>query len=135
MKYILWLLFLLLTTLDIFTPVSAGVFKDPDNNQFLDPTKKWHTEEIEVQWTGEWQVDNIIVVVKSAINRVLGILGLIALIILLWWGFQMVTAAGDEKKYDAGFTYVKQAAWWLAMIGIAWFIVSIIFFVIKTATT
>jgi hypothetical protein len=62
-------------------------------------------------------------------------LALITLCILLWWGFQMVTAAGDEKKYDAGFTYVKQAAGWLAMIGVAWFIVSIIFFVIKLATT
>lgn len=122
----------------MFTPVSAGVYKDANNwehSQFTNPENDWFTEDIELSQTWTGQKDNLIVVIKSTINRVLGILGLIALIILLWGGFQMVTAAGDDKKYDAGFTYVKQAAGGLAMIGVAWFIVSIIFFVIKTATT
>jgi hypothetical protein len=61
-------------------------------------------------------------------------LALIALVLLLWWGFQMVTAAGDDKKYDAWFTILKQAAFGLIMIGVAWFVVSIIFFVINLVT-
>jgi Type IV secretion system pilin len=64
----------------------------------------------------------------------LGILALITLILLLWGGFQMVTAAGDDKKYGDGFTILKQAAFGLIMIGVAWFIVSLIFFVITLVT-
>jgi len=45
----------------------------------------------------------------------------------------MVTAAGNEDKYKAGFTILKQAALGLALIGVAWFIISLIFFVIEIA--
>ena len=47
--------------------------------------------------------------IKNAINWILGILGLITFILLLWGGFQMVTAAGDDKKFGAGQTILKQA--------------------------
>ncbi len=80
------------------------------------------------QW--EWFLD----VVRNAINWLLGILALITLILLLWGWFQMVTAAWDEKKYDAWFTILKQAAFGLMMIWVAWFVVSIIFFVINLVT-
>ena len=79
--------------------------------------------------------DDFVQVVKNAINWVLGILALIALILLLWGGFQMVTAAGDDKKYEEGFKILKQAAFGLIMIGVAWFVVSIIFYVIGLVTT
>ena len=42
----------------------------------------------------------------------------------------MLTAAGDEKKYEAGFTILKQAWIWLAFIALSWFMVSIIFWLI-----
>jgi TRAP-type C4-dicarboxylate transport system permease small subunit len=51
----------------------------------------------------------LITSIKTAINWVLSILGLIALIILLYGGFNMVTAAGDDKKYETGFKILKQA--------------------------
>jgi hypothetical protein len=47
--------------------------------------------------------------IKTAINWVLSILGIIALVILLYGGFQMVTAAGAEDKYKKGFTILRQA--------------------------
>ena len=74
-------------------------------------------------------------VVKSFINRILGLLSLIALVVLLLWGFNMVTAAGDEEKYKKGFTIMKQAWIWLAVIGLSWFVVSIIFWIIGGTTT
>lgn len=47
--------------------------------------------------------------IKNAINRTLGILGLIVFVLLLWGGFQMVTANGDDKKFSSGLTILKQA--------------------------
>jgi hypothetical protein len=69
------------------------------------------------------------------VNWVLGILALIALLILMYGGFQMVTAAGDEKKYEAGFTILKQAAQGLILIGVAWFIISMVFWLINQMTS
>lgn len=100
-------------------------------NSLLDPTDPGETENLEVIGGGQGQGDSFANVVKGFINWTLGILALIALIILLWGGFQMVTAAGDEERYKKWFTILKQAALWLAMIGVAWFIVSLIFFVIN----
>jgi len=72
--------------------------------------------------------------VQNWVNWVLGILWLITVVILIWWGFLMVTAAGDDTKYKKGFTIVKQASIWLILIGVSWLIVSLIFsFVWSTA--
>ncbi len=75
--------------------------------------------------------DSLIITIKNGINYLLGFLGLIALIVLLWGGFQMVTAAGDDGKYKAGFKILKQAGVGLLFIGLAWLFVSLIFFVIQ----
>ncbi|MEI7558636.1 MAG: hypothetical protein WCJ45_07785 [bacterium] len=53
---------------------------------------------------------------KSFINWMLGMLALIALVILLRGGFQMVTAAGDDAKYKKGFKILQQAAIGLVFI-------------------
>lgn len=47
----------------------------------------------------------------------------------------MVTAAGDDKKYQSGFTILKQAAVGLIVVGISWIIVSFIFWVIGALAT
>jgi hypothetical protein len=47
----------------------------------------------------------------------------------------MLTAAGDDKKYDAGQTHLKSAGIALLYIGIAWFVVSILFYLLNLATT
>lgn len=94
----------------------------------------WKTSWLWVAWAwtaqGEWFID----VVKGWINWILWILGLITLVVLLWGGFQMVTAAWDDGKYKKWFTILKQAWVWLMIIWVAWFIVSIIFAVIKWIT-
>ena len=103
-------------------------------NSILDPVgDTGETENLELIGAGSGQWDSFANVVRGFINWTLGILALLALIILLRGGFQMVTAAGDEEKYKKWFTILKQAALWLAMIGVAWFIISLIFFVINIA--
>ena len=47
----------------------------------------------------------------------------------------MLTAAGDEKKSAIGFDYVKTSATALIYIGIARFLVSIIFYLVQVVTT
>jgi len=85
--------------------------------------------------TDWWQEDALVNVIKWWINWVLGILALIALIVLLWGGFLMVTAAGNEDRYSKWWTILKQAAIGLLLIGIAWFIISIIFWLVNLTAT
>lgn len=84
-----------------------------------------------------WETDQgwgLIQTIKNFINWALWLLSLIALVILLFWWFKMITAAGDETKYKDWFKVLKQAWIWLAVIWLSWFIVSIIFWVIKWST-
>jgi hypothetical protein len=46
----------------------------------------------------------------------------------------MVTATGEEKKYENGLKILKQAAIGLAIIGLSWIIVSAIFWIIRGVT-
>ncbi len=88
------------------------------------------TSNVGVSGTGTAQGGKLIDVIKSFINWMLGILALIALVILLWGGFQMVTAAGDDGKYKKGFKILQQAAIGLVFIGVSWLIVSVIFWLL-----
>lgn len=85
---------------------------------------------------GSWvdQQDKLINVIRNFINWMLGILSLIALVILLWGGFQMVTAAGDDGKYKKGFKILTQAAIGLVFIWISWLVVSVIFWLLGVIT-
>jgi len=85
-------------------------------------------------WTSSLEDDSLIMTIRNFINRVLWLLSLIALAICLWWGFQMLTASGDETKYKKWFTILKQAWFGLAVIALAWLIVSVIFRVINLST-
>lgn len=78
--------------------------------------------------------DSIIQVIKNFINYVLWFLGLIALIMLLRWWFKMVTAWGDEEGYTEWLKVLKNAAIWIAFIGIAWFLVTFIFYIFSLVT-
>ncbi|MFA7717457.1 MAG: hypothetical protein WC875_01975 [Candidatus Absconditabacterales bacterium] len=73
----------------------------------------------------------LITTIQKVINWALGLLALIALILLIWGGFQMVTAAGDETKYKKGFKILQQAAIGLIFIGASWLIISLIFRIIQ----
>ncbi len=88
------------------------------------------TSNVGVSGTGTAQGGKLIDVIKSFINWMLGILALIALVVLLWGGFQMVTAAGDDTKYKKGFKILQQAAIGLVFIWVSWLMVSVIFWLL-----
>ena len=70
--------------------------------------------------------------IRNAINWLLGILATIALVICLYGWFKMVTSAWDEKKYGDWLKVLKYAAIGLAIIGLSWMIVSVVFWFIGT---
>jgi len=88
------------------------------------------TADIGVAWAGAQSGNSIMGIIKVFINWVLGLLSLIALVVCLYGGFSMVTAAGDEAKYKSGFKILQQAAVGLAIIGLSWIIVSAVFRII-----
>jgi Na+-driven multidrug efflux pump len=85
-------------------------------------------------WDGnqklEWSA--LLDTVKNAINWILWILATVALVICLYGWFKMITSGGDEKKYEEWLKVLKNAAIWLAIVGLSWIIVSVIFWFVGT---
>jgi len=71
--------------------------------------------------------------VKEIINWLLAIIGLVALISMLWWFYKMLLAKDSEEWYTSAKKIVSNAALALVIIGISWFLVSW-FFSIYSAT-
>lgn len=72
----------------------------------------------------EQSADNAI---EAILQNVLFFLGLVAVIMLLWWGFNILTAGGDDEKVSKGKKVVIQAAGGIALILLAYSIVTWIF--------
>jgi len=90
----------------------------------------WDTfwvEGINLPWTEKKAEDSLIHTIRVAINRVLGMLSAVALVLCLYAWFKMMTSGWDSKQYSAGFSILKNAALWLAIIALSWLIVSLIF--------
>ena len=83
-------------------------------------------------WT--WNEPKLITVLKTTINRILWILWAIALVLCLWWWFQMLTAAGDESKVKSWTKVLKHAAIWLVVIWLSWLLVRFVFRIINSFT-
>lgn len=69
-------------------------------------------------------------VIKNMINYALWMLALVALVYLLYHGFLILTAAGDDTQYKKGLSGIKYAAIAIAGIGASWLVVSAIFWLI-----
>lgn len=100
---------------------------------WLTNTIQWQ-QWIQVAWSEEDQHWSLVQIVKNFINWVLWILALIVLVIVLIWGFQMVTASGNEEKYKKWFTILKHAGIGLVIIWLSWFIVTIVFRLLRGST-
>ena len=109
----------------------ASSLVDNAKSPFIDETDPGAANDVAVIGTDQQQKDWIVNVVRWLVNRVLWIMGLIALIVLMYWWFLMVTSAWDEEKYKKWFTILRHAAIWLIIIGTAWFIASLIFWLIN----
>ena len=75
-------------------------------------------------------VDETLALIKRIINYALSIASLIALIYMLYHGFLIVTAAGDDWQYKKGLWWIKFAAIAMLWIATSWLIVSFIIWII-----
>ena len=69
-------------------------------------------------------------VIKKMINYALWMLALVALVYLIYHGFLILTAAGDDAQYKKGLAWAKYAAIAIAGIWASWVLVSAIFWLI-----
>ena len=136
----------------MIVPDSQNYILNENNQQVLntenisDPLRNWAYNIINpVSWTGTlsgvvWVGDQIsshqnaqrkvMAIIKNIINYALWMLALVALVYLIYHGFLIVTAAGDDTQYKKGISGVKYAAIAIAGIGASWLIVSAIFWVL-----
>jgi hypothetical protein len=106
--------------------------QNEDCNQF------WGTcgiEDIKTLHTDKWPSSQLLDTVKNAINWILWILATVALCICMFGGFKMLTSGADGKWYKDGWTILKNAAIWLAIILLAWMIVSVVFWFVGTLSS
>ena len=92
--------------------------------------RRWwdcHVKDINTVHTEKHPDSTLLDVIKNAINWCLGILATVVLCFCIYWWFQMLTSGADSKWYDAWWKILKNALIWLAIILLAWMIVSVIF--------
>lgn len=112
-----------------------------DNSSFTEALNAWFEgstsvdSDVNVIGHTNDQWGRLIDVIKTFINWILWILSMIVLVIVLYGGFQMVTASGNEEKYKKGFTILKHAGIWLVVIWLAWFVVTIVFWLLRNTTS
>jgi len=69
--------------------------------------------------------------INRLINWALWMLAFVALLVVIYGWFQMVTAAGDDAKYKSWKTALKKASIGIIWIGISWLFVSFIFWLVE----
>lgn len=134
-KLVVFILWLGLLAIPRFAFVSADDYLVAAKDGFWLNSKlvtwiKW------VTGTEKWEDkgDDLMKVIRNAINWWLWTLGLITFVLLLWAWFQMVTAAGDDKKFGEWLKVLKNAAIGLTFIAVSWLLVSMLFFVVTNVT-
>lgn len=123
------------------------------NNQkkIKDPLRQGAYHIVNSQWDKKNKLGNIInneneitthgraksetlTLIKKGVNYVLSLTSLVALIFLIYHGFLMVTAAGDDWQYKKGMKWLKTAGIALFGMWLSWFIISFIFWLIDNIT-
>jgi len=69
-------------------------------------------------------------VIRSIINYALYFAAFIALVYLIYHGFLVLTAAGDDTQYKKGLSGIKYATIAIIWIGLSWLMVSAIFWLL-----
>lgn len=113
----------LMSTISVADSFSFGISKDIKA-----------LEKINVGGVEKDQEANLLDVIKSVANWVFGILWLIALLLVMYGWVLMVTSAGEDDTYKKWWTIMRSALIWLVIIGVAWFVVSIIIWLLQKTT-
>lgn len=103
--------------INTFTNELSGIINNPDNDSYNDSYN-----------TSLWKAIKLI---QIAINRILWILALVALVYMLYNWFLVLTSWTESKNADKGKKWISTAAIALAWIGLSWLIVSAIIWLIK----
>lgn len=69
---------------------------------------------------------NFETMVTGAINWILGFVGLVAVLMIIWGGFQYLTSAGNQDQARSGKDTIKFALMGLVVAGIAYALVNVI---------
>lgn len=72
--------------------------------------------------------------VKALVNYALAIVGLVALLYVVYHGFLTLTAAGKDDQFSKWLEGMKYGAFALAGIGVARFVLSLVFWLIQQIT-
>jgi hypothetical protein len=118
------------------TTIDDSAFNTTNTNMYTITGNDTEVAAVNISTLGTNENKNwsLIDVIKNAINWVLWMLSLIALILCLWWWFQIVTAAWDEWKQKKWMSVLKHAAIWLVVIWLSWFVVTIVFRLLRGVT-
>jgi type IV secretory pathway VirB2 component (pilin) len=84
---------------------------------------------------GLGQKDDVKTIAANIINIVLGFLGIVAVVIIIFSGFKWMTAAGNEEQVTEARKMLLQAIAGLAIVFLAWGIASFVLTQLKDATT
>jgi len=94
-------------------------------------TNKHTIKNISNSWepfdTQESATEKTLKYLQNLINWALWMAAFVALIVVLYGWFQMLTAAGNDAKFKSGKTAMKKVAIGLIWIWVSWMIVSLIF--------
>ena len=101
-------------------PVSAQVDKILDSDQLQAVAQDSYNESTGAPKTG---IQNIVVTI---INSILGLLGVIFLVLVIYAGFLWMTAGGDSSKVDKAKGYIKNAIIGIIIILAAYIITSFV---------
>lgn len=122
-----------ITTSDA-TKVIIGVSEDNPIREWMQRPIEYETGKIENVIDYDWNVferhrdaiESTMKVIQSIVNYALGLLAIIALVYLIYHGFLVLTAGGDDAKVKKWQKWIKTAAIALIWIGLSWSIVSLI---------
>lgn len=89
----------------------------------------WIINQWEIQTYEQGQLQTL-QYIKNIINYFLGFLAAIALILLMYAGFKVVIAWTDDEKYKDAVSTFRKVALAILWIGLSWFIVTMVFYVV-----
>ena len=72
----------------------------------------WVNSNLRTEWTAD-------TVIQNWLGNLLTFLYLVAVLLAIWGGFNILTAAWDEEKVTKGKTILMQAAWGVVVIFLA----------------
>jgi len=131
MKKVTKVLFLMVFTVAMFSVLMvADAGATATGNELL-----WGTFQTDVEAEMGLGTQDIRVTIAAIINVALGLLGIVAVVIVLTGGFKWMTAGGDEGKVDEAKNLIKAGVIGLAIIVTAYAIANFVISSLITATT